>query len=347
MINWGVIGAGGIAYRRTIPEGFMNAKNSRLTAIYDLDIKLAKKISSEFDVKAHETVQDLLDDKTIDVVYIATPVHLHHEQCILAAKHKKHVFCEKNLALNEKQCIEIIESAKINNIKLGVGYMMRFNSQHLEIRSAIQENRLGQVVMGRAQLSCWYPPMQGAWRQYKKLGGGGSLADMGSHCLDVLEFIFGSKIKEIYCMVGNLLHDYEVEDTALAICKFENGAFGFVDNCFNVPDRSSKNILEIYGSKGSIICTGTIGQDSNGHSEIIIEPEQAGYDSSQKRSAKIAVNKLKAKEKNIYQSEIEYFAECIEKNIKPEISGELGLHHVKLIEACYKSAKTGKTIKIN
>ena len=95
MINWGVIGAGGIAYRRTIPEGILNARNSRLIAVQDIDNELVKKIGSEFNVKVYNTIQDLLTDKTIGAVYIATPVYLHYEQCMLTANYKKHIFCEK------------------------------------------------------------------------------------------------------------------------------------------------------------------------------------------------------------------------------------------------------------
>ncbi|MCL4385338.1 MAG: Gfo/Idh/MocA family oxidoreductase [Cyanobacteria bacterium] len=168
MINWGVIGAGGIAYRRTIPEGILNAKNSRLIAVQDLDIKHSKKIGREFKVKIFDTVHDLLKDKTINCVYIATPVYLHHEQCILAARYKKHILCEKILALNEQQCISIIKECKMNNVKLGVGYMMRFNQVHQEIKKIIQKKQLGKIIMGRAQLSCWYPPIKDAWRQQKK-----------------------------------------------------------------------------------------------------------------------------------------------------------------------------------
>jgi len=347
MINWGVIGAGGIAYRRTIPEGILNVKNSRLTAVQDIDNELVKKIGSEFNVKVYNTIQDLLTDKTIGAVYIATPVYLHYEQCMLAANYKKHVFCEKNLALNEKQCIEIIDKCKKNNVKLGVGYMMRFNSLHLAIKKAVQENILGKIVMGRAQLSCWYPPIKEDWRQQKKLGAGGSLADMGSHCIDLLEFIFGSRVSEVTCIIGNLVHDYEVEDTAVLTCKFNNGSFGIIDNCFNIQDSSSKNFLEIYGSRGSILCNGTIGQDSNGCAEVLIEHTQGEYDAAQKRLNKLSSREFKVKQTNIYKSEIEYFTDCIEKNIEPEISGELGLHHVKIIEACYNSAKRDKTVKIH
>jgi len=347
MINWGVIGAGGIAYRRTIPEGISKSKNSKLVAITDINLDFARKISSEYEVKLYNNEEDLINDKTIDAVYIATPVFLHHRQCILAAKKGKHIFCEKIMALNEKQCTEMIDACKSNNVKLAIAYMMRFNSIHKKIREMVKNGVLGKIVLGRAQLSCWYPPIEDAWRQKKDLGGGGSLADMGSHCIDLLEFIFDSDVKEVSCFTGNFVHDYQTEDTSIVTCKFEKEALGIIDNCFNIPDYSSKNILEIYGSRGSILCKDTIGQGSNGIAEVYIEEKDKEYDASQKNKKSGEPVTLKVIPTNTYQAEIEYFANCIENNIEPEISGELGLHNIKIIEGCYKSAKELKVIEIN
>lgn len=95
--------------------------------------------------------------------------------------------------------------------------MMRFSAQHQIALKMIQEGKLGQPVYGRAQLSCWYPPIEGAWRQDPKTGGGGSLVDMGSHCIDLLEMFFG-KIKSVSCFINNNVHSYKSEDSAVVSC---------------------------------------------------------------------------------------------------------------------------------
>ena len=87
--------------------------------------------------------------------------------------------------------------------------------------------------------------------------------DMGGHCVDLLEMFFGPA-KAVSCMTGNLVHDYQSEDTAVVIVEFESGAKGSIDTLFCVPDASSKNRLELYGSKGSILADGTIGQGEIG-----------------------------------------------------------------------------------
>src|SRR5450759_2133842 len=119
--------------------------------------------------------------------------------------------------------------------------MMRFISQHQAALKLIQEGRIGKPVLGRAQLSCWYPPMEGAWRQNPEQGGGGSLIDMGNHLIDLLEYVFQSPVTEISCFTGNLVQSYSAEDSALTTVRFQNGALGVVDSFFSIPDNSSRN----------------------------------------------------------------------------------------------------------
>lgn len=127
-------------------------------------------------------------------------------------------------------------------------------------------------------LSCWYPDIEGAWRQTSELGGSGSLIDIRSHCIDVLEIVIDSKVKEVSCFTNTLVHRYPVKDTAMAILRFENGAEGVVDSCFSVSDASSKHRLEIYGTRGSIFAEGTIGQTPGGEMWAYLEKETKSYD---------------------------------------------------------------------
>ena len=99
-------------------------------------------------------------------------------------------------------------------------------------------------------------------------GGGGSLMDMGSHCIDLLEMFFG-KIKSVSCFINNSVHAYKSEDSAVVSILFENGAMGTVDTYFCIPDNSSKNILELYGSKGSILAKGNYRTGSSRRNDCI------------------------------------------------------------------------------
>lgn len=321
-IKWGVIGAGGIADRRIIPDGIIPANNAQLVAVMDIDETKAKTVARKYgNVPYYTHEEDLLNDPNVEAVYIATPLHLHCRQTCMAAKAKKHVLCEKPMALNVQECASMIKACKKNDVKLAIGLMMRFHAYHQRLKEMIERGELGKIVMGRAQLSCWYPPMEGAWRQYPKLGGGGSLIDMGAHCIDLLEMLIG-KVSEVSCFSGRLVHEYKSEDSAAVLLHFKNGAMGIVDNFFNIPDNASKNSLEIYGSKGSVLAKGTIGQMPDGEMIAYLEKELKEYDAKQERKEKNVEIKISPRPVNIFQAEIEHFSHCIEKDAEPLVSGE-------------------------
>ncbi|MBN1348484.1 Gfo/Idh/MocA family oxidoreductase [candidate division KSB1 bacterium] len=345
-VKWGVIGAGGIADRRTIPEGILSAKNASLVAVMDIDRKKAAEVAQKYGgVKRYFREKDLLSDPDIDAVYIATATYLHKEQTCMAAIAGKHVLCEKPMAMTLIECEEMIDACRKNRVKLMLGYMMRFHAIRQVIKRMVDDGKLGKIVLARAQLSCWYPPIAGAWRQKLELGGGGSLIDMGTHCIDLLEMFVG-KASKINCFVANAVHAYESEDSAIALLEFENGAHGVVDSYFNIPCESSENRLEIYGTRGSIMASGTIGQASDG--EAIARPESIveDYDALQTGIDASGGVLLKPELVNIYQAEIEHFSECIEKDRTPWITGEAGMRNLKLVLAGYESARCGKAMPL-
>lgn len=342
-IKWGVIGSGGIAKRRTIPEGIMQADHASLVSVYDVDAVVNLGVADEFKAKAVSSVKELIESD-IDVVYIASPVNYHLEHTIACAKGKKHVFCEKPLGLTVDEAEQMIQVCKDEGVLLGTGLMMRFLAQHQAALKMIQDGLLGKPVSGRAQLSCWYPPIEGAWRQVPEIGGGGSLMDMGSHCIDLLEMFFG-KVQRVSCFINNSVHDYQSEDSAVVSLFFENGALATVDSCFCIPDNSSKNILELYGSNGSILAKGTIGQGASGQMTAYLEDDSAAYDANQERNAgeglEIAPDPV-----NTYMSEIDEFSCAILEKREPVNNSAIGLQSQKVMAACYLSAKTGKAIEV-
>lgn len=343
-LKWGVIGSGGIAYRRTIPEGFIPASNAELVVVYDINPERNNEIAREFSVKPADSISEVLSSE-IDAVYIASPVFAHKEQVMKSAFAKKHILCEKPLGLNVSEAEEMVETCKNNEVKLGIGYMMKFHSQHVSARKLIKEGKLGNLVFGRAQLSCWYPLMEGNWRQNPELGGGGSLIDMGNHCIDLLEMYFG-RIKSVCCYTDNLAHNYESEDSAVVSLKFESGAMATVDAFFCIPDNSSKNALEIYGSGGSIIAQGTLGQGESGNMIAYIEDATGEYDAQQARDDSDG-EPIKPEPVNMYKAEIEAFGRYILDGAGFLNDAALALHSQKVMAACYESAKTGRIIQID
>jgi len=321
----------------------MHAEHAKLISVYDIDSKVNDSVAKEFDVIASESLEALLHSD-IDAVYVASPAYIHIDHVLSCAREKKHVLCEKPLGLTVEEAEKMIKICKQEGVLLGTGLMMRFLAQHQSALQLIKEGKLGKPVYCRAQLSCWYPPMEGAWRHDPKTGGGGSLMDMGSHCIDLLELFFG-KVKSVSCFINNTIHPYKVEDSAVVSLEFENGALGTVDAFFCIPDASSKNVLELYGSKGSIISQGTVGQGDSGKMFAYLEDDNTGYNAQQIRNTEeeVAINPVPV---NTYMAEIEEFSSAILEKREPENNASIGLCSQKLLTACYQSAKTRKVIDV-
>ena len=343
-IKWGVIGSGGIARRRTIPEGIVPASNATLAAVFDSSVEANQAVARQFNARAVASLDELLGSD-IEAVYIASPASAHCAQAVACARAGKHVLSEKPLGMTMAEAKKMIAACDKAGVKLGTAFMMRFMAQHRAALKLIRDGRLGQPVFGRAQLSCWYPPIPGAWRQDPATGGGGSLMDMGGHCIDLLEMFFG-KVRAVSCFTNRTVQSYASEDSAVASLFFENGALGVVDAFFCMPAEASQNRLELYGSKGSILAKGTIGQAAAGEMTAFLKEDAGGYNAQQARSADgglvIAPPPI-----NTYRAEIEEFSAAILEKREPANSAAIGLQSQQVLAACYKSAKTGKVVKIN
>ncbi|MBP6965112.1 MAG: Gfo/Idh/MocA family oxidoreductase [Armatimonadetes bacterium] len=346
-VKWGVIGAGGIADRRTIPEGIMPASNSELAAIMDVDEPRVKELAWKYNApRWYASDAELLDDPAVEAVYIATPVNVHVRQAVAAAEKGKHVLCEKPLALTLDESRRIVDACKAAGVKLSVGLMMRYHACHQGIRKAIEDGEIGRPVMARAQLTCWYPQMPGAWRQIPELGGGGALMDLGVHSADLLRCFLG-EVEAVTAFVDTTVQDYPVDDSALVLMKFKSGAQGVVESYFSIPDAAAQNALEIYGTKGCILAKGTIGQGSEGSFTVYSSAEDKGYEAAQTRDASgMAVRVVTPDPVNTYCAEIEAFADAILNDAVPPITAEDAIASFAAVLAAYKSSREGRAIKL-
>ena len=135
VIRWGLIGCGDVAHKFLGPA-FAQIETCELIAVSSLRPRRTEAFARKFGVRhRHARWQDLVTDDAIDAVYIATPHYMHAEQTVAAAAAKKHVLCEKPMALNSAQCSEMIESCKQNGVKLGVAYYRHFYPAIARIKS--------------------------------------------------------------------------------------------------------------------------------------------------------------------------------------------------------------------
>ncbi len=343
-VRWGVIGAGGIADRRTIPEGIVPATNAELVAVCDQP-DVVEEVARKYDVRGHAQARDLIACDDVDAIYIASPTQLHRDHAARAAEAGKHVLCEKPLGRTVAECDEIVDACKSAGVTLGVNFMMRFHACHARLAEMVVAGDVGTRVFGRAELTCWYPAIPGAFRQDPELGGGGAFADMGNHCIDVLEMFLGRTVS-VQGATANLVQDYAAEDTSACLLTFESGALGVIDSLFNVPDDAARNMLEIYGSRGSVVSSGTIGQDSSGVLRTILEKEDRAYDAAQIRDEGATEQLIEPEPVNIYQAHIEAFSQAVVDGTDPPVTGEDGVWNHRVVEAVYESARNGRRVEL-
>ncbi len=336
-VRWGVIGAAGIADRRTIP-GMMLAGNAELAAVMEVDQELAERIRAKYHAKkAYNNVDDLLADPQIDAVYIASPVVFHKEHATKAARAKKHILIEKPVAMAIEDGEEIKRICENEGVKIAVGFMMRFHAYHRKMKEIVDSGRLGNIVSCRGQLTCWYPDMPGAWRQQMSTSGGGALMDMGVQCIDLIHYITGGKDNRIAAMTGTKTFKYEVEDSAALIFEMDNGAFAYVDANFNIPDAAARCRLEIYGTKGSMLAEGTISQVEGGKLDVVLSDDTLAYDASQDR-VDVAPVDVTVEFGNMYTKEIESFSSAILNGSEAEVTIDEALYVQKIVQAAYRSS---------
>jgi predicted dehydrogenase len=343
-LRWGVIGSGGIARRRTIPEGIRPADNAVLVAVHSRNARNNAAVAREFGVRAVGSVADLVAAADVDAVYVASPPAAHLEQVTACARAGKHVLCEKPLAVTVAEAEAMVAVCRDAGVRFATAFMMRFSTRHLAALDLVRTGRLGKPVFGRAQLSCWYPSIPGAWRQVPEIGGGGSLIDLGGHCIDLLEMFLGP-VRTVSCLTHRTVHEYPVEDSAVVSLAFENGALGSVDAFFCIPDDASRNRLELYGTRGSILADGTLGQEAGGTMRALLGEGDGAYNPGQARGAEPGVP-VEPMPRNTYRAEIEEFGRAVEEGRDPVNDGALGIRSQRVLAACYDSARSGTTVRV-
>ncbi len=167
---------------------------------------------------------------------------------------------------------------------------------------------------------------------------------MYGHCIDELEMMLGD-VTSVSCMVNNTVHNYKSEDSAVAMLRFACGAIGVVDTFFCIPDAASKNRLELYGSQGSVLAEGTLGQAPAGTMMAFLEEADGGYDAQQARSD-AGGQEIAPEPVNTYRAEVEDFSRHLLEGNSLAWSAELGLRSQTILTACYESAKTGKVVDL-
>jgi predicted dehydrogenase len=251
-LGWGLIGAGDIVRKRVAPA-LRDSPLCRFAAVMRARADLAPEFAKEFGAAAaYANERDLLNDPDVEAVYVATPVDLHAPQTIAAAEAGKHVLCEKPMALDVAECDRMIDACRRNGVRLGVAYYRHFYPVVDRLKRALASGEIGNPVF--AQINAFerfdvprdHPR---GWFLDKKRAGGGPMFDFGCHRIEVLMNLFGA-VRGVDGRVSSVLFQRDVEDTAVAVLRFDPGAFGVI--CVSHATQEFKDTLDIFGTDGSI-----------------------------------------------------------------------------------------------
>lgn len=284
----------------------------------------------------YQNFDEVINNKDIDLVYVVLPNGLHKDFVIRSAKAGKNVITEKPMSISVADCEEMIKACDENNVQLAVGYRLHYEPTHLEMKRLGQEKVFGQVRFIEASLGYkTYDTLdkttivdkQKDWRLNKKLSGGGPLMDLGIYCIQASRYVLGEEPIAVTAQFGTINNKdrfSETEETISWQMEFPSGA---IANC---NTSCGFNIDRFYASA-----------------------DEGSFELSPALSYGPFVGKTSEKELkfpviNQQKTQLDEICKLLLENKKlpNHITGEEGLKDVRIINAIYKSAKTGKKITI-
>lgn len=255
MKSFGIIGTGMIAEFHA--KAIQAMPNAELIGVYCRNPNKAVAIGSDYRCQVYTDLDEFLGNEALDIVTIATPSGVHLDTIIQAAKNGKHIICEKPLEISLARILEAEKIAQDNEVILGGIFNRRFNPSVTALKRAVQERRFGTISLCEVQVK-WFRDQayydSAEWRGTWKLDGGGVLMNQSIHTIDLLIHFMGMP-KRLSASIGTLTHEnIEVEDTAVAILEFENGAKGVIQGSTSTWSREGRPAeIQISGDAGAVI----------------------------------------------------------------------------------------------
>lgn len=342
-LRYSLIGCGRIAINH-IQAYLDNNKDLELVALCDIDTSKAEELIEKFNLEKkiaiYRDYKVMIGKENLDLVVIAVNSGKHAELSIECLRKKINVIVEKPMALSIKDADKMIEIAKKNKVKLCVSHQNRFNKSIQKLRNALETKKFGKLFYGTAHVRWnrnkdYYD--QAKWRgTWEK--DGGALMNQCIHNIDLLRWMMGGEIEEVFAYTDNLNHGYiEGEDLGLAVIKFKNGSYGLVEGTVNTYPQNLEETLYIFGESGTV----KIG----GKSVNKIDVWKFNNENEEE-----VLNEYKENPPNVYgfghSALYKDMIESIRNDREPYVSGIEGKNGLELVLAIYKSVKIKKPVKL-
>ncbi|HUY26349.1 MAG TPA: Gfo/Idh/MocA family oxidoreductase [Candidatus Binataceae bacterium] len=344
MIRIAISGTGAIAERAHIPA-LLGIPDFRIVALQSRTIERARRTASAMwpDTAARPAVYAdfaaMLAGEAPDAVVILTPNHLHYEYTVAALAAGAHVLCEKPMAPNPADARRMVDTARGAGRVLMVAMQRRYGALEAAVKRALDSGAIGTPHFIRARLSHggpheWAPGQ--AWFTTPGQAGGGAMLDLGVHIADLAIWYLGA-VEAVDGQLATLGKPLEVEDTGVAILRFSSGALGVLEASWSsTPGLSA---LEIYGAEGRVM----IGYPRNDVSILRADGAEAPGFTRAEIMAAFDPRDLLAP----FRALAANFAAAIAGRAAPHPDGADGLRAVEVIDACYRSARTGARVRMS
>ena len=256
ITNWGIIGVGDVTEVKSGPA-FYKIEHSNLVAVMRRNAKKAADYAKRHNIKNwYSDGSEIINDKEVDAVYIATPPDSHAKYAIKAMRAGKPVYVEKPMARNYSECKEMLQVSEETGMPIWVAYYRRALPAFLKAKELIETGAIGKPLMVNIKLYKQAEERNQTkeemhWHVFPEISGAGHFFDLASHQFDYLDFVLG-KVTEVKGNASNLAKLYPAEDTVSGTWKHESGVIGTGSWCFVVDEKSETDEIEIIGESGNI-----------------------------------------------------------------------------------------------
>jgi 1,5-anhydro-D-fructose reductase (1,5-anhydro-D-mannitol-forming) len=254
-VRWGIIGCGAVTEVKSGPA-FAKVPGSALVAVMRRDADKARDYAQRHDVpRWYDDAERLIADPDVDAVYIATPPSSHREYALKSIAAGKPVYIEKPMAMNHRECLDIVEAGRAANVPVFVAYYRRALPRFTTIARLLREGAIGaprfvNVVLHHPFEKAYQDPANLPWRVQPALSGGGIFVDLASHTLDILDFLLGPLV-DVRGMARNQLGAYPAEDSVAMAFAFGDGVLG--TGLWNFGADRREDRIEIVGDRGRLV----------------------------------------------------------------------------------------------
>lgn len=251
-LGFALIGCGEIAVRNA--ESIVKADRARLVRVVDIDADAAARLAEDFGVSSSQSLAEALADSAVSAVFLATPHQLHAEQIVTAAQAGRHVIVEKPIATSSEMAKHAIAACYASGVSLSVCHPRRYEPKVELARRLVEAGLIGRVLMTATSFAKVKPAeyWSRTWRACRERSGGGVLIMNLIHHFDALQVITDEQIVALHADCATLASDIEVEDSAVAILRYQGGALGTVLAGTALPGPKVFDDV-VYGSGGRIV----------------------------------------------------------------------------------------------